>query len=293
MLAFLEKLDRRWVFLLMGLAVAIPILFPLPFQYKPSALARSVFDEIERLPDGSRVLFSFDYDPATSGELSPMARAMLYHCGKKKHKLYVMALFGPGKTLGSEAIQEILLKYAGDDYTYGEDYVELGYQTGNEGVIKVAVTDLAQMFPTDVRGTPLSKIPVLEGVENFQAMDLLVAISAGDPGSKQWIQYFISAYPNTRMVTGTTGVQSVSLYPYIPNQLAGMLGAIKGAAEYETIVNEKYPGPDGEPVPELTEAQRRMGPQLTAHLLMVSLIVLGNVVFLMGRKKAHRSGGGR
>jgi hypothetical protein len=44
MFAFLETLDRRWVFLMMGLAIAIPILFPFPFTYKPSVLAQSVFE---------------------------------------------------------------------------------------------------------------------------------------------------------------------------------------------------------------------------------------------------------
>ena len=38
-----------------------------------------------------------------------------------------------------------------------------------------------------------------------------------------------------------------------------------------------------------TEAQRRMSPQLVAHLLMILLIILGNVVFLAGRKRGGGS----
>ncbi|MBL9120711.1 MAG: hypothetical protein JNL80_12450 [Phycisphaerae bacterium] len=287
MLKFLEQLDRRVAFLLMGLAVAIPILFPLPLSYKPSPLAQSAFDAIDRLPDGSKVVFSFDYDPASSGELQPMSNALVYHCARKRHKLYFMALWAPGKTICTETIATVLLKYR-PDAAYGEDYVELGYQSGNEGVIKIAATDLRQQYKTDIKGTPLEAIPMMEGVNNLQAMDLLITISAGYPGSKEWVQYFSTPFPRTRMITGTTGVQSVSLYPYIPNQIAGMLGAIKGAAEYETIVNEQYPV-NGKPVPELGEGQRRMGPQLVAHMLMVSLILLGNAIFFMQRK-ARREG---
>lgn len=290
MIAFLAKLDRRVVFLLMGLAIAIPIIFPLLLDYKPGALAQATFDAIDQLPDGSKVVFSFDYDPASEGELRPMANALLYHCAKKRHKLYFMALWGPGKTLCTDAINRILLKYR-PDCRYGVDYVELGYQTGNHGVIKIAATDLRQQFKADVRGTPVEQIPMMEGISNLQAMDLLVTVSSGFPGSKEWVQYFVASYPRTRMVTGTTGVQSVSLYPYIPKQINGMLAAIKGAAEYETIVNQRYPLPDGSPVPELREGQRRMGPQLAAHLLMVALIVLGNVVFLAQRKARRNSRG--
>ena len=32
------------------------------------------------------------------------------------------------------------------------------------------------------------------------------------------------------MVAGVTGVQAPMLYPYIPEQIPGLLGAIKGAA---------------------------------------------------------------
>ena len=69
-----------------------------------------------------------------------------------------------------------------------------------------------------------------------------------------------------------------------------MLSAIKGAAEYEVLVNEKYPGPDGEPIPLLIDGQRRMGPQLTAHLLIVFLIVLGNMIYFLTRNEGRRGG---
>ena len=45
-----------------------------------------------------------------------------------------------------------------------------------------------------------------------------------------------------------------------------------------------------EPTPGIfLEAQRRMGPQLVAHLLMIGLIVMGNVVYFASRRR----GGGR
>ncbi len=287
MLSLLERIDRRVPFLLMALAVAVPVLLPLPLNYAPSPLAQGAFDAIEGLPEGSRVCFSFDYDPSTVGELQPMANALLYHCSKRRHRLYFTALFPQGKAICTETIQLILKKHW-PEARYGNEYVELGYQSGNDGVIKIAATDLRQQFKSDIYGAPLNSIPMMEGVQNLQAMDLVVSVSAGFPGSKEWVQYLCTPFPRTKLVTGTTGVQSVTLYPYIPNQIVGMLGAIKGAAEYETIVNERYPV-DGRPVPELREGQRRMGPQLVAHFLMVGLIVLGNAIYFMQRR-ARRGG---
>ena len=45
----------------------------------------------------------------------------------------------------------------------------------------------------------------------------------------------------------------------------------------------------GKPIaPKFQEAQRRMAPQLVAHVLMVGLIVVGNVIYFAGRRKgAH------
>jgi len=285
----LQNLDRRWIFLAMGLAVAIPILLQLRFPESVGSKARDTFAAIESLPEGSKVLLSFDYDPASEGELQPMANAFVHHAASRGHKLYFMALW----PLGSQKVKETvdaILKPHHPEYVEGRDYVLLGFKAGNEGVIKVATTSLPQAYPTVDGGSQFSEVPMLAGISNLSAMDLVVSVSAGYPGTKEWVQYFVSAFPGERLVCGTTGVQAVNFYPYYPKQIVGMLSAIKGAAEYEVLVNEKYPGGDGQPIPLLLEGQRRMGPQLTAHLLMIVLILLGNLVYFMTRGSDARGG---
>ena len=82
-LSTLRTLDRRWIFLLMAWAVLVPIYYigvtGQTFPEVPSALARATFDEIEKLREGDPILLSFDYDPGTEGELSPMATAFVKH----------------------------------------------------------------------------------------------------------------------------------------------------------------------------------------------------------------------
>jgi hypothetical protein len=97
------------------------------------------------------------------------------------------------------------------------------------------------------------------------------------------VQYAVTPYPDAiRLVAGVTGVSAPLLYPYVPRQLPGLLGAIKGAAEYEKLVIDAYGGPS--PDPRYLEALRRMGPQLVAHLLIIGLIVVANVVFVLDRR---------
>jgi len=283
MYAFLRDLDRRWIFLLMLLAVAIPILLQSQFPEKPSGLARAVFDEIEALEAGDRVLMAFDFDPASAGELGPMATAFSYHCAVKKLRMYYMALWPVGPQMIDESIRNVIEKDF-PEMVYGEDYVSLGFKSGGEGVIKVVLTDIRQLFTTDALGTPIDDIPMMRGVESIRQMDLIVNVSAGSAGTKEWVQYAITPYPDDlRIVGGCTGVQAPLLYPYIPDQLPGLLGAIKGAAEYEELVMNAYGGLD---MPGIySEARRRMGPQLIAHVLMILLIIAGNIVYVMERRQ--------
>lgn len=286
----LVTLDRRWIFLVMMWAVLVPIYYigvtGQTFPEVPSALAHATFDEIEALDAGDRILFAFDFDPASEGELGPMATAFVKHAAEKHLRMYFMALWPVGLQMIDETIARVIDRDF-PELVYGEDYVNLGFKSGGEAVIRVIVTNLRELYTTDSRGTAVADIPMMAGIENIQQMDLIVNISAGYPGTKEWVQYAVTPYPDRiRLVAGATGVQAPLLYPYIPNQLPGLLGAIKGAAEYEKLVTDAYGGPEPDPV--YLEGLRRMGPQLVGHLLIITLIVIANVLFFAQRARAPR-----
>jgi hypothetical protein len=289
----LDRIDRRWIFLAMAVAVAAPIIYVgitgKTFPETATPAVQGAFDAIDALPEGSKVLISFDYDPASAGELAPMSTAFVHHCALKHLRVYGMALWPTGSPLTSSTFAEVL---GGDPwYRYGETYCDLGYQAGNEGVMKQMLSDVVKAFPNDTKGTPTPRVPMMQGIQRIEDFDLLVSVSAGYPGSKEWIQYAVSSTLTgkkpLKFVTGTTGVQTPQVIPYYPVQMAGILGAIKGAAEYESLVNAEATkmAPKVAIEPKYQDAQRRMAPQLVAHVLMVGLIVLGNVIFFAGRRK--------
>jgi hypothetical protein len=114
---------------------------------------------------------------------------------------------------------------------------------------------------------------------------LIASVSGGTPGAKEWVQY-AGRRLGIPVIAGATGVQSTQLYAYYPQQMAGLLPAIKGAAEYEALLGAKYPEFAG---PDKTDAIRKMAPQLWGHLLIILLIVLGNVIYLVDRKRGRSS----
>ena len=69
---FLERLDRRWIFLAMGLLVLFPLLFPLALPLFVSSPVASFVKAVDSIPDGSKVLMSCDYDPSGIPEMVPM-----------------------------------------------------------------------------------------------------------------------------------------------------------------------------------------------------------------------------
>ncbi|MSR57193.1 MAG: hypothetical protein EXS05_05935 [Planctomycetaceae bacterium] len=280
MFDFLKTLDRRWIFLAMLLAVSLPILAQKTFPEQPTLHVRNVFQKIEDLPEGSTIMISFDYDPGTTGELGPMTTALLRHCCLKRHKMLFLTLFETGSPVIDQAIKEVIEdEFAELELKSGEDYVNLGFKPGREVIIAVIGLNLRQAFPSDHSRTNLDDLPLTKNIVNLQDLDLILDLSAGYPGWKEWVQYAASPY-GIPFAAGVTAVGAPQAYPYIPGQMLGILAAVKGAAEYEAALGEKYPKYRD---PKLNEGIRRMAPQFWGHLLVIGLIVLGNCIHFADR----------
>lgn len=279
-MAFFEKLstlDRRWIFLFIALAVLTPMLFNLQCVQVPSPIVKGIFNKIESLPPGSKILLSFDYGPSTVPEIQPMVDAVIRHCGERGIKLYLMALWATGQNIITSTIDN-RIRTDLPQYKYGEDFVNFGYKAGNQGVINVIVTDFTKMFPADVNGTPVGELPMMEGVRSLKNMDLIISFGGGFPGIKEWVQ-FAGDLGNIPIAGGCTAVSAPLLYPYYPQQMVGLMGGIKGAAEYEAALAKAYP--------VLAKKRMRgiemMGPQTVAHIVIMFFIVVGNIAYFMTR----------
>src|SRR6185295_14690182 len=273
-LAGLRALDRRWIFLAVGLLVIAPLLFGFHIApVVPSHRARGFYDAIERLPEGSTVLVPGDYDPGTRAENYPMHLAAVRQLMRRNIKIIGIELYPAGVPLADDVMRIVAAEYG---KKIGVDYVDLGYKVGNELVMSSMGTSIPKTFPVDSRGIPVSQIPIMKGIENFQQIDMIISISAGYPGTKEWVQQVVSRF-HVPMVAGVTAVSAPEYYPYLQaGQLQGLLGGMAGAAEYETL--GKAPG----------LATRGMDAQSLAHIFIALMILLGNLAAL-----PQRSSGGK
>lgn len=275
----LSRIDRRWIFLVIAITVAFPMILGVDFQAVPGPMVERVFETIEKIPSGSKVLISYDYGPSTVPENQPMADALVYHLLSKNCKVYMMAVWATGERQSQYTVDH-LIKPAFPQKIYGEDYLDLGFKAGGTGLINMLYTSVKRMYTTDRTGQDINSFPMMSKIETLRDFDMILSISSGAPGLKEWIQ-FAGDRGGIPIAGGVTAVQATELFPYYPRQMFGLMAGLQGAAEYESLVIKKYPK-----FHPYRSALRKMAPQTVAHLAIIVFVIIGNIAFFMTRK--HR-----
>ena len=271
MLEKFKNLDRRWVFLFVFLAVLIPLLMKLGMKIHTTEPVENIYNFINNLPEGSVVLISFDYGPSTETELSPAAVALVRHCFKRKLKIVTLALW----PMGAQMSQNVMAKVAKMDdinVEYGKDYVNLGYKAGGTVLLMSIKDGFAQQFPEDINGRPVSDLPLMNKVKDYSSCALVTSLSAGVPGIREYI-IIVSSQFGRKVAGACTAVTAPEMYTFLNSgQLLGLMGGLKGAAEYEKLTGYE----DG-------TALKGMDAQSVVHAVITLFIIFSNIVYFVDK----------
>lgn len=274
-MSFWEKIgsfDRRYIFLLIALTVIVPLLIPIGMPITITKEVKGVYDYIDELPPGSTILVAMDFDPAALAELYPMSIALLKHAYTKKVRVIGMTLWITGASLGDIVMREAAQGIAEQD----KDYTYLGFIPSGSIAIMRMGQDIATVFKTDYNQKPLSQIPAMKGIKNYKDISLIVDLAAGS-SPEAWIAY-AGAPHKVPIAIGVTAVSAVGYYPYLNSgQIVGLMGGMKGAAEYEKLVQARG------------RASIGMDSQSMAHLAIILLIIVANVSYFVVRRKNRRT----
>lgn len=264
----LSRIDRRIIYLTVFLATAIPILTKITMKIEPLPEVVKAYNYIESLPESTIVMVSIDYDAASIPELQPMLETFLHHAFRKNLKVIMLGHWPLGLPLGQQALEDLVKKY---NKVYGVDYVFLGYRPGVAAVIINMGKEIRNVFSTDYKYTPIDSLPLMRRVKNYKDIKLLFGLEAGAVGDS-WIQYGYARY-GLPIILGTTAVMTPDYYPYLQaNQVISVIGGLRGAADYETLVGIKG------------QASIGMLPQSVIHLVIIAFIIIGNIGFLVLRR---------
>ncbi len=273
----LDRVDRRVIYILMALSVFVPLAlrmnFPIPVGEGPSS---DLYGYIDALPGGSTILISYDYDPSTMPELQPMAVALAQHVFTRGHRIIATALWPQGASLSQDALSSVGDSLGAVQYV---DWVNLGYTVGAGVSIVRMGSSIRAVYPQDKDGMPYDSIPLLGRVQSLKDIDLVISLSAGDPGIHAWVMMAGDRF-GLPVGGGCTAVSAPEFYTYLgTGQMIGLLGGLKGAADYETMIRA---GIDDPPPGTATPG---MAAQSVAHLVIMGFIVLGNITFLTVRNR--------
>jgi len=286
----IQGFDRRWLFLAMGLAIVLPLLFPINLPIKPSPMTQAAFYTADELKEGDIAFISLDLDPASTPELEPYLRSVLLQLKRKNVKLVFATTWYQAPPLCERWIRSMVeaplapegtLGYDGPPdraYKKNVDYVWLGFREGRQVVISRMGSDLRSTFDGRAAdGTPLDQIPMMRGIKQLKDFKLLVLIGAGFPGIKEYVQQVQTRY-KLRMVGATTAVQTTDLTPYYQSgQLLGLVGGLASAAEYETMVGKKGLA---------TQAADVLN---VGHIVVILAILFGNIIYFAQRARRKRA----
>jgi hypothetical protein len=268
----LMKLDRRWVYLAVAVAVTIPVLAPFKVPVYVTPEAKAVYDFVESAKPGEIIFMAIDYDPNAMAELHPMATVIMRQAFSKNVKLLLCALSQNGAGMAEQLISQISKEY---NKKNGIDYVYLGYKPYPGIVILAMGQNFRIPFPTDYYNTPLDSLPLMDGLRNYDDVKGVVVIEAGNV-AEYWINYANGRY-KAKVYMGVTGVMTADYYPFLQSgQLSGLLGGLKGASEYERLAKQEGVATEG------------MSIQTVAHLMIIAFIVLGNIGYFMSKKSKSK-----
>ncbi|NIM97476.1 MAG: hypothetical protein GTO24_05145 [candidate division Zixibacteria bacterium] len=266
----LQSIDRRYIFLFVGLAAFLPLVFPmgLPLGVTPSS--QDLFNAVDSLKEGSVVMLTFDYYPSTLPETEPMSYAALRHLFRKNIRVVTLTTI----PLGALSVMEGVVNNVAREYNkeYGVDYVNLGYKYGYVAVMLGMGRRISDIFPRDNYNNKLEDLPLMQEVKNYDDVDFLFIVS--DNATVDYWVSLVNAQFGVPMGAGVTAVMAPKTYSYLQTeQMVGLLGGMKGAAEYEKLSQNEG------------RATRGMDPQSIIHMLIIAFIVLGNIGYFVSRRR--------
>jgi hypothetical protein len=287
---YILKLDRRIIYVLVVLCVLLPIFFPLGLPFSVTPEVQVCYDDVKKLKAGEAILISCDYGPDSFPECQPMLVALLHQCFKQKLRPILVALTPTGDVMAQKGLEQVLGSVDGQtnqpvypDLVAGRDYVLLGYQAGSNAIIIALTTSFTNTYKKDKDDQATADLEIFRDVRKLGDVKYIVDIAAVAL-PEQWL-IFGAGKENIPMSVCCTAVSAAQYYPYYhAGQFRGLIGGMKGSAEYEKLVD--VAGITG----EIPNATKGMDSQSLVHVFIVLAIVVVNIFYFFERRREAAQG---
>lgn len=267
-----DKMGYTQFAALLLIATLIPLLIPLGLPMSVSQYTKAFKAEIDAVPTGGVIVWAEEYPVSSTRSIGPGLNAILRYIASRGLKV----VFVPsGVEPESFLVAEWIFKESGvvEDYNwiYGQDCVVLATLTGGEAALAAFALDIKGTIPTDIYGTPVSQLPLMQNINTIS--DFRLGIVSGGRHyypveiGRQWVTEH-----NLRMIV-FMGFDYIAAYYgiwYFGN--IGYGGETRALAEFELLTNQ--PGPFS----SFTDAMNFYG------LILCGFIILGNIAYLQSSR---------
>jgi hypothetical protein len=269
----LEYVDRRILYSLMIIVVAVPLIHPLGLPMPVSSFTRTAYNAIEALKPGEYVIWASDVDAGAWAECGPQSIAFLNHLFRIPNiKIIIVSFIPAGTDLVLLALKEVDLH----DKKYGIDYVILPYIAGGETAKAIFFSDVYKVVTLDVYGTHLEQMSIMKDFKNVNDISIYTGVVSPMTPLEEYIRQLVLPYKKP-LIVGVISVNVPTLMPYIKSgQVTAYLGGAMGAAEYELLI--------GRPGSGLAQADSIS----TSHLMILLLVLMGNILYIIKRVRGGK-----
>ena len=256
--------DKRWSYLLLFILVLLPMLRPIGMPIAVSELTKEYYAQLQTLEAGDIVLVSWSTEYSGYMELKPGMIATHKYYIKNDIKMFICLGHPEGLALVDALLDVELKGYMQKyDYTYGEDYIILGFALPNQAATLAMATDFHGSVKVDWNGDSIEGT-FLDRIESGADIDMIsdFTTGAGNPGL---INHIVLTF-GTPMIQNQIGVSLPGSFMNLDAKLiTGLLASTKGGSELELLMSEPGPG------------LIAMDAFSFGHILLILFIIIGNI----------------
>lgn len=226
-----------WALCLVGMF--IPLVAPLGLPVVLSEPVKDYYNNIVDLPEGSVIAVSFGASASLLDEQEAQFLATWKTVFQQGHKVIFYCTTEDSPIVLRNELQVVVPESYG--YTYGEDYVILPFSPLAEAGETAFAQNIRSIYTTDIQGTSLDAIPLMEDINDQSGIDLLIfqytACTSIEWVVRQWVVPF-----NKPVIATTLGCCGPMAAPYYPTQVQGFLSGSGAGTELEVVSGNPGPG---------------------------------------------------
>ncbi len=281
------------IYLIVLAALLTVLIVRPPFGDVATPTAPGVLDfynQVESVPAGKPVLVVYDWDASRSAEMSVLAQAVMHHIMKRKLPFVTESTVpqGPGfaQQITDQMAADTQAKYG---YTYGKEYLVLGYLPGNEAALKSLVTNFVGALPLDfVNSRRLDSYTLVQGgsVSKIEDFALIVDLASSEAELRNWIEQVASRTDVPIVAAVPQGLEPFAR-PYLGVPGAKLTAVVSGTAGASQYIRQlEMAGKGTGLLDKSVDLNTRLNAQSVAALLVA--LVIAAAFVMLGTKRILR-----